>query len=261
MSNVCISEIPMPRYIESKLCYKGNEVPGRFHVHAYGKDICTLFLMLAGELMIQSGNGDLCQLEENHWYFQCGGSLQIVRHQGDYRFFCITFRADSETMHNSIPLPSGKFRKSQKDWIDSLCHVNQKHGFSEKLICNSLLYRILANVCDSCTGPECASSVAEQVAAFLASNFQRSVSVQELADKYHYSAEYLSGVFKKRYGVSIRKYEERLRISHAKGLIWQGNLTMAEIATACGYKEYSTFYRAFLAHTQLSPQAFSLLLR
>ena len=58
-------------------------------------------------------------------------------------------------------------------------------------------------------------------------------------------------------GVTFRRLVLEVKIEVAKELLAHGDLTVAEVATAVGFTRVSTFSRAFLQHTGVSPSRFS----
>lgn len=71
------------------------------------------------------------------------------------------------------------------------------------------------------------------------------VTLDELANVYHIDRSYISRSFKAEYGVSPIHYQLLVRISKAKSMIINTNLTLTDIATQTGFLRLQDFSRAF----------------
>ena len=80
------------------------------------------------------------------------------------------------------------------------------------------------------------------------------MSLGNLADTFSYTEKYLSSLFKKNMQIGFVNYLNNLRIQYANELIATGALSMAEIAEACGYSDYSYFAKVFKKNTGSTPK-------
>ena len=81
-------------------------------------------------------------------------------------------------------------------------------------------------------------------------------TLEDLAEYFGYSYGYLSGVFHKTTGDTLRNYYSAYRAESAKALINEGVLSFAEIAEVLQYSSIYSFSRAFKSHTGMSPGAY-----
>lgn len=79
------------------------------------------------------------------------------------------------------------------------------------------------------------------------------VTLDELANVYHIDRSYISRSFKAEYGVSPIHYQLLVRISKAKSMIINTNLTLTDIATKTGFLRLQDFSRAFKRIEGVSP--------
>lgn len=91
---------------------------------------------------------------------------------------------------------------------------------------------------------------------YIDQNFQRPVSINELAEKVVLSPSYLSHLFSKETGMTITSYTDLQRIDHAKKLLIQTTLLIKEIAFQSGFSDQNYFSRIFKKYTGQSPAAF-----
>jgi AraC-like DNA-binding protein len=96
----------------------------------------------------------------------------------------------------------------------------------------------------------------EKVRNYVADHFRETLPVSRLAKLAGTSVSTLSRRFQKATGVGLEKYLQNLRLEEAKQLLKTGNLSVAQIAKACGFKPGSHFARFFRKKTGVSPQQF-----
>lgn len=88
---------------------------------------------------------------------------------------------------------------------------------------------------------------------YIDSHYNEPLTLQHIAeyqfmDKYH-----LSHLFKNNTGFTVHEYIQSKRIKAAKRLIIEGH-PMTYVCSACGYNDYSNFYKAFKKLTGQSPR-------
>ena len=70
-------------------------------------------------------------------------------------------------------------------------------------------------------------------------------SVSELAEACRLSNGYFIKAFKQTFGVTPRRWRQLLRVEQAKGLLVANQLSIAEVALACGFADQSHLTRVF----------------
>lgn len=88
---------------------------------------------------------------------------------------------------------------------------------------------------------------------FIHNNYNRHISVQELADKVYLSKDYLSRHFRDTTGMTITAMIQKVRIENACRLLSTTDRTIADIADACGFEDMTFFYSVFKKHMGLPP--------
>lgn len=83
-------------------------------------------------------------------------------------------------------------------------------------------------------------------------------SVTEVAEKFFYSREYVSRLFKKYYDTTILDYIHKLRIAKSQTLIAEG-MPIIDVCYAVGFSSLSTFIRAFKSITDMTPSQYKKL--
>jgi AraC family transcriptional regulator, melibiose operon regulatory protein len=102
---------------------------------------------------------------------------------------------------------------------------------------------------------------AEKMAAFLAENYQNTISVESAARVVGLHPNYAMNVFRKAYGQTIVEYLTQYRIAQAQQMLVTTDQTVLDIAMQTGFGSASQFYTAFKRLCGLSPRAYRESLR
>lgn len=92
-----------------------------------------------------------------------------------------------------------------------------------------------------------------EVLAYLNEHYMENIRLDTIADQFHYNKEYLTTVFKKKYGLSIGEYVVKLKIEDVKRQLRYSTKNMDEIMLTLGYSDVSYFYRQFKKVEGISP--------
>jgi AraC-like DNA-binding protein len=91
---------------------------------------------------------------------------------------------------------------------------------------------------------------------FMHSNIDREVPLREIASAAHLSAFHFARLFKKLTGLTPHNYLASLRISRARELLAESDLSITAVAHRVGFATSSHFTKAFRESTGLSPRRF-----
>lgn len=86
-------------------------------------------------------------------------------------------------------------------------------------------------------------------------HYKEEISAADIAEKTFTSQQYINKILKEKMGMTIKQYLNLRRISAAKNLIMEGHKT-TNIYIQCGFRDYSTFYRAFAKYAGMTPDKF-----
>lgn len=98
-----------------------------------------------------------------------------------------------------------------------------------------------------------AENIAEKVKSILSSALYKSVSINDICEKMHYSRSYLFREFKKYANKGIMEYYNEIKISEAKKLLKNTDLSVAEISEKLCFDTPSYFCRQFKRLSQKTP--------
>lgn len=161
---------------------------------------------------------------------------------------------------------SGIYRlKEPEKFASSLRRLERKsrqghqNGQNEKLEFSEEVYHILLQLSLQLQPAAFApasedSSVAWEVMLYMEQNYNRDVSLMELAETAGCTPEYLCSIFKKETGQTIVHALINLRIAKARILLGRyPEKTSAEIGRMCGFQSPSYFGKVFRRVTGMSP--------
>ena len=96
----------------------------------------------------------------------------------------------------------------------------------------------------------------EQVKAYLRDNLERPLSNGEVAEHFGYHAYHLNALFVKYEGITLHRYLTDARLQKAKALLSGTDLSVQQIAEACGFSGPSYFTETFTRHVGFSPSQY-----
>lgn len=98
--------------------------------------------------------------------------------------------------------------------------------------------------------------VISAVRKYIADNAEKTIYISELCSYLGYSKSYISKVFKEQTGTTINAYTLEVKITYAKNLIREGNLSFSEISDRLSFDNPQYFSRVFKRVTGMSPTEF-----
>lgn len=94
----------------------------------------------------------------------------------------------------------------------------------------------------------------QEAVTYMEHNFQRELTVEELADVCELNRSYFSKLFKDSMGCPPQEFLIRLRLSRAADMMKGTNYSIGAIAVRCGYPNQLHFSRAFKKRYGVSPR-------
>lgn len=88
---------------------------------------------------------------------------------------------------------------------------------------------------------------------YLEEHYTESLSLEQTANRFFVSKEYLSKVFKSEVGIGFSEFVTQLRMEKAKHLILEQKVPIKEIGYMVGYLEQPHFYKKFKGYFGMTP--------
>ncbi len=131
---------------------------------------------------------------------------------------------------------------------------------------NSYIYQILITLSRIISGnvisyknkgsEKSASYAMYQLLRYLDREYMQITNVGSVADKLSYSEYYLSHLFKRKMGMTIKEYLTKKKVAHAMEILTNTELPVEKIAFSLGFTSAHSFRRTFKQCTGLTPREF-----
>ncbi|MGF1870560.1 helix-turn-helix domain-containing protein [Photobacterium indicum] len=99
-----------------------------------------------------------------------------------------------------------------------------------------------------------ANNIMSEILLYISRNFRSNIKTRDIAEHLGLSPNYVTNIFTKNLGITIRQYILNLRVSYAKALLIDTNLSITEIIYLSGFFSKNSFYLAFNHIAGCSPK-------
>lgn len=230
--------------------------------------ICSYYVLLfiLKNSILFTEDGEEIEVRAGEWYIQLPGKKQEGRKGSpspEYYFvhFSHFQLENSEAVMNDdtelrkIILPiRGTFDapifKPLFDQLEYLAKRRPVNFLARQTVFLNILNNLYLN---SQTSLSKAEELTMEVMDYLSANFNKSIGSEELAEKFHFSSDYITRLMKKSVGITPWQYIQQLRIERAQELLATTDQTLNSISLELGYSDLSLFFKAFKKHTGLAP--------
>jgi Response regulator containing CheY-like receiver domain and AraC-type DNA-binding domain len=96
----------------------------------------------------------------------------------------------------------------------------------------------------------------KEVLQYIQSHSHEDLSLNELAERFHFNKSYLSELFKREVGINFSRYLNKVRVENAKNLLKYSDLPVQEVCELAGYRNLAYFISIFKKRTGMSPAKF-----
>lgn len=142
--------------------------------------------------------------------------------------------------------------------------LDQKEQAVQQLRVKGLLLLILATLFEQKGGISPNNKLSQKlqqdrekiILGYMADHLAEKITLAELASQLNLSKEQFSRFFRQAFRRSPLQYVTQMRLQKACRLLLQGDLTMSEVAEACGFDNSNYFARVFKQHFAMSPTDF-----
>ncbi|UQZ86043.1 putative response regulatory protein [Paenibacillus konkukensis] len=95
-----------------------------------------------------------------------------------------------------------------------------------------------------------------EIAKYIQNHYHQDITLQEIANHFYLSREYISRKFKQEFKVNLSDYLSDIRVEKAKLLLLNPHLRIAQIAEMVGYDDEKYFSKVFKKLVGLSPNEY-----
>ena len=95
-----------------------------------------------------------------------------------------------------------------------------------------------------------------QISQYIQENIKNDLSLKKMCADLGYSYHYISGIFKKNFGMNFSAYVNQIRLDEAVKLLKYTNKTSGEIANECEFSTIRIFNIIFKNHFGITPREY-----
>lgn len=95
-----------------------------------------------------------------------------------------------------------------------------------------------------------------RIMEWIKANYYKPVTVTEIAREFGYNPDYLSSLFKKSTGFTIKYYINKTRIEISKSFLADYNISIKETAYSCGFQDEKYFMKLFKKFENMTPSQY-----
>lgn len=240
--------------VHLEMCAVKHFAPDEYHVTRRFK-YSVLILMQKGILRFYEDN-TLVELCPGDYYIQRNGLMQEGLDKYDeppHRegqipvYIYMEFSGgDYVESGNGIPL-RGKFSQEKLNATAARCAELFPSQRQDPFLMTSYLCRTLSELYTAAPDRDPNEDTLDAVRRYLRSAHSSTLTVKELARQFGYHEDYLTRLFRRRFGTTPGRYLRDIRMEHARWLLLNTDQSIEHIALSVGYRDLSAFYRAFTA--------------
>jgi AraC-like DNA-binding protein len=148
------------------------------------------------------------------------------------------------------------------DYMDTISELHRVNDSKNQLLIYSYMIQLLVQLDKIYESNrqtlEIIKSIDKRVLRMLNSieeNYKTDIQLQALCDALFVDKYYMSHLFKDATGFTIFEYIQSKRVQYAKKLITEG-MPITEVCYACGFQDYSNFYKTFKKLVNQSPKKY-----
>lgn len=99
-------------------------------------------------------------------------------------------------------------------------------------------------------------TIIEKINRYVKEHYRENIGRNEIAAEFYLAPEYLSKMYKKQTGISLKDYISEYRIEQAKILLKKGNLMISDVAEEVGFDNFTYFSTLFKKYTGMTPNQY-----
>ena len=213
--------------------------PGEFHsLRANGKDCSNVFVItfVSSSRMMSFFERKHCRLKAEHRRL-IGSIIEEGRLAFELPFFDVHMTELKEK--KEAPVGAQQLIRLYLEQLLILLIREQTAGDAR--------YRFLP------TKEDVDDQVVSEIISLLEENLDGDIKIEQVCRRLHYGKTYVSQIFKKKTGYTIRQYYTRLKIEEAKKIMRETECSVTEVAIRLNFESSQYFSRVFQKITNMTP--------
>lgn len=255
---------PSPEALRVQYCSAGKFVCGsdRWRHQKRKVDTYVLFLGCKGNVYLRQGEQEYCLEPDGYLILLANTEHEGIRCSSPEYYWCHftpeeePLLTDSPTDGCALPL-QGKLPspEAQRLLFCQMADSSAEEASALQTVRNRLLEALLLRLLPQSSAVPTNPLIAN-VIHYLRLNATQITQVGEVAEHFGYNKEYLTTLLRKATGRSLLDHLLFFRMEKAKEMLLQGDLPIAQVAYACGFRDVKYFHRCFSRWMGLSPGSY-----
>lgn len=196
-------------------------------------------------------NGEAIEVAAGEYYLQHRGLFQEGRlASSEPKYYFIHFTGDASSSAHMLPcrgtadftLLGPLIHELEQAQLTGAPYIEKQQAF----------YRILSALRRPLSQTEGQRSV-RKIISHVYENLHRPCPLGELSALCGYSPNYVIRLFRRETGLTPHAFITHLRLDRARQLLDSSEMSAEQVASACGFASYTSFYREFLRQEGVSP--------
>ncbi|MDF2543156.1 MAG: transcription regulator [Herbinix sp.] len=100
------------------------------------------------------------------------------------------------------------------------------------------------------------TDLAKKIMEYINENIHSMLTVEQIADIFHYSSDYISKIFREQYDLTIKKYITYKKMNMSKRLLTTTNMSVASVGKSIGFDHEELFVKFFKYNEKVTPKKY-----
>ena len=238
-----------------------------------GRKMFGLVYPIAGAAEYHMASGEVCTLHAGEVAFVPANSAYYVSTREQYTHYTVNFLLDTEKCRGGavihellssdrLTVLSPQNRAVYENLFATVCTAWHNKQLGYEMVAVGHTYALLCEfISEKMIFGIAAASYRRVLLAkeYLDKNYNRTVTIAELADLCGMSDTNFRRIFGSVFGETPFVYRDKVRVLHACDYLAGNTCSIAEVAEKCGFSDANYFSRFFKKHTGVSPGAYKRL--
>lgn len=239
-----------------------------FHIPVHWHDELEIIYVKKGRLMIciqeewfEGTEGQLFFVNPGELHFMESEDVLVEYYTILFPMEFISFWSEDIIEQKKRRLPANiikpEIEKKVRILIEELIQTNDENAFGYRLHTRILLLQIMEQFLTGKLFLPVAAlnsvTLQREMISYIQEHYHEKITLQMLADEFHLSEKYVSEYFKEHFAIGFMQYVGHLRMTKAKHLLLDTDLSITEVAFSCGFNSVNLFIRKFKELYQITP--------
>lgn len=131
------------------------------------------------------------------------------------------------------------------DYTSNHFYTDYVRDYALSLIAMELTHQYITNYNNQSSSYESAEYRFSEIMEWIRINYDKNISAKEVAEKFNYNPDYLSGVIKNKTGYSLINFIHKTKINVAKKYLLDSQYTVQDVSSLIGYDDDKYFMKVF----------------